>query len=200
MKASGHGYVGCEVYVVGFRPRPDDKDHRCGAGSVLASSALLAARSPSLGSQPVGPANGRQPARRVAMRTAPVAGSRRWPSTFALPGKQGVTTDESDRSWKCQWCGLRRRPSSTARPWMPPMQDGFSRFHGSEVSRGAAESAERENGHSSLPVGNPAPSGDLPCIHGGCPFSANSAARRAFYFFIAPRLPSNVLLACVGVS
>ena len=53
MKASGHGYVGCEVYVVGFRPRPDDNDHRCGAGSVLASSALLAARSTSLEGQSV---------------------------------------------------------------------------------------------------------------------------------------------------
>ena len=77
MKATGHGYVGCEVYVVGSRPRPDDKDHRCGAGWVLASSALLAARSTSLGGQPVGPANGSQPARRVAMRAPRVAGSRR---------------------------------------------------------------------------------------------------------------------------
>jgi len=77
MKATGHGYVGCEVRVVGFRRRPDDNDHRCGAGSVLASSAFLAARSTSLGGQPDGPANGRQPARRVAMRTSPVAGSRR---------------------------------------------------------------------------------------------------------------------------
>jgi hypothetical protein len=77
MKATGHGYVGCEVHVVGFPPRPDDNDHRCGGGSVLASSAFLAARSISLGGQPDGPANGRQPARRVAMRTPPVAGSRR---------------------------------------------------------------------------------------------------------------------------
>ena len=77
MKATGHGYVGCEVYVVGFRPRPDNNDHRCGAGLVLACSAFFAARSPLLGGQPVGPANGRQPARRVAMRTLRVAGSRR---------------------------------------------------------------------------------------------------------------------------
>jgi hypothetical protein len=77
MKATGHGYVGCEVYVVGSRPRPDDNDHRCGGGSVLASSALLAARSISLSGQPVGSANGSQPARRVALRTPPVAGSRR---------------------------------------------------------------------------------------------------------------------------
>jgi hypothetical protein len=77
MKASGHGYVGCEVYVVGSRPRPDDNDHRCGAGSVLASSAFLAARSTSLRGQPVGPVNGRLPARRVAMSALRVAGSRR---------------------------------------------------------------------------------------------------------------------------
>ena len=77
MKATGHGYAGCEVYVVGFRPRPDDNDHRCGAGCVLASPAFLAARSTSLGGQPDGPANGRQPTRRVAMRTLPVAGPRR---------------------------------------------------------------------------------------------------------------------------
>jgi hypothetical protein len=77
MKATGHGYDGCEVYVVGFPPGPDDNDHRCGTGSVLASSAFLAAKSTSLGSQPVGPANGRQPARRVAMPTSRVAGSRR---------------------------------------------------------------------------------------------------------------------------
>ena len=77
MKATGHGYVGCEAYVVGFPPRPDDNNHRCGTGSVLASSAFLAARSPSFGGQPVGPTNGSQPARRVAMRARPVAGSRR---------------------------------------------------------------------------------------------------------------------------
>ncbi len=77
MKPTGHGYVGFEVYVVGSRPRPDDNDHRCGAGSVLESSAFFAARSTSLGRQPVGPANGRQPARRVAMRRLWVAGSRR---------------------------------------------------------------------------------------------------------------------------
>jgi hypothetical protein len=77
MKATGHGYVRCEVYVVGFRPRPDDNDHRCGGGSVLASSARLAARSTSLGGQPVGPANGRQQARRVPMLALPAAGSRR---------------------------------------------------------------------------------------------------------------------------
>jgi hypothetical protein len=77
MKATGHGYIGYEAYVVGSRPRPDDNDHRCGAGSVLASSAFLAARSPSLGGQPVGPANWSQPARRVAMRLSRVAGSRR---------------------------------------------------------------------------------------------------------------------------
>ena len=77
MKATGHGYVGYEAYVVGSRRRPDDNDHRCGAGCVLASPALLAARSTSLGGQPDGPANGRQLARRVAMRTLPVAGPRR---------------------------------------------------------------------------------------------------------------------------
>jgi hypothetical protein len=65
MKATGHGYIGCEVYVVAFRPRPDDNDDRCDPGSVLASSVFLAARSTSLGGQPVGPANGRQLARRV---------------------------------------------------------------------------------------------------------------------------------------
>ena len=77
MKATRHGYVGCEVYVVGSRPQPDDNDYRCGAASVLASSAFLAARSTTLGGQSVGPANGRQPARRVAMWTLPVTGSRR---------------------------------------------------------------------------------------------------------------------------
>ena len=77
MKATGHGYVGCEVYVAGSRPRPDDNDHRCGGGSVLASAAFLAARSTSLGGQPDGPANGRQPARRVAMRARRAAGPSR---------------------------------------------------------------------------------------------------------------------------
>ncbi len=77
MKATGHRYVGCGFDVVGFPPRPDDNDHRCGTGWVLASSVFLAARSPSLGGQPVGPANGRQPALRVALRARPVAGSRR---------------------------------------------------------------------------------------------------------------------------
>jgi hypothetical protein len=77
MKATGHGYVRCEVYVVGFRPRPDDNDHRCGGVSVLASPAFPAARSASLGGQPGGPANGSQPTRRVALRRSPVAGSRR---------------------------------------------------------------------------------------------------------------------------
>ncbi len=77
MKATGHRNAGCEVYDVGFPPRPDDNDHRCGGGSVLASSAILAARSTSLRGQPVGRANERQPARRVVMQTLPVAGSRR---------------------------------------------------------------------------------------------------------------------------
>ena len=79
-------------------------------------------------------------------------------------------------------------------------QDGFSRFHEAELSRGAAESAERENGHSSFLVEKLAPGGDSPCIHGGSPFSANPAARRGFPFFIASRLPSNVLATPVGVS
>jgi hypothetical protein len=77
MKATDHGYVGCEVHAVGFRRRPDDNDHRCGGGSVLASSAFLAATSTSLEGQPSGPANGSQPARPVALRTSSVPGTRR---------------------------------------------------------------------------------------------------------------------------
>jgi hypothetical protein len=60
--------------------------------------------------------------------------------------------------------------------WVQPLPCGRSITR----SRG---STEREACHSSLPVGNPAPSGDSPCIHVGCPFSANSAARRAFLLF-----------------
>jgi hypothetical protein len=77
MKTTGHGYASGEAHVVGFRPQPDDNDHRCGTGSALASSAILAARSTSSGSEPDGSANGSQPTRRVAMRMLPVAGSRR---------------------------------------------------------------------------------------------------------------------------
>jgi len=48
MKTTGQRYASGEVHVVGLRPRPDDHDHRCGTGSALASSAILAARSTSL--------------------------------------------------------------------------------------------------------------------------------------------------------
>ena len=103
--------------------------------------------------------------------------------SFAMPRRPGFTPDEDDRSWICQWSGLRFRSSTTARRWILPMQDGFIRFHVIEISRGAAESAEREACYASLTVGNPAPSRDLPCLHGGCPFSASSAARRALPSF-----------------
>jgi hypothetical protein len=42
------------------------------------------------------------------------------------------------------------------------MRSLLNRFHGAEISRGAAKGAEREVCHASLPVGNPAPSGDSP--------------------------------------
>jgi hypothetical protein len=75
MKATGYGHSSGEVQSVGFRRQPDKSDHRCSTTSGLASPATFAARFHSLRSDPVGPANGRQPARRVAMRTPPVAGS-----------------------------------------------------------------------------------------------------------------------------
>jgi hypothetical protein len=54
-----------------------DHDHRCGGEPRLAWPAFPAATLTPLGSEPDGPANGSQPARRVALRASPVAGSRR---------------------------------------------------------------------------------------------------------------------------
>ena len=76
METTGHGHASGEVHVIGFGSRHDDNHRRYGIGSAFASSAIFAARSTSSGSEPDGPSNGRQPARRVAMRTLPVAGSR----------------------------------------------------------------------------------------------------------------------------
>ena len=62
---------------VGAACQPADHDHRCGGEPGLAWSAFPAATLTPLGSEPDGPANGSQPARRVAMPTPLVAGPRR---------------------------------------------------------------------------------------------------------------------------
>jgi hypothetical protein len=146
MKATGHGYVGCEVYVVGSRPRPDDNDHRCGPGSVLASSAFLAARSSSSGGQPVGPANGRQPARRVAMRTPPVAGPRRcpwrWPSQTDQESRHMKATGHGYASCEVDVVGSRPRPD-----------DNDHRCGGGSVLASSALLAARSSPLRGQPVG-----------------------------------------------
>jgi len=75
MIATGHGN---DAGHVGAACQPEaDHDHRCGGEPALAWPAFLAATSTPLGSEPDGPANGSQPARRVALRLPSVAGSRR---------------------------------------------------------------------------------------------------------------------------
>ena len=73
----------------------------------------------SLGSEPDGPANGRQPARRVAMRMPLVAGSRRrpwrWPSQADQDSRQMKTTGHGYASGDVYIGGRRPRPEDGSR-------------------------------------------------------------------------------------